>query len=213
MNKKIALTIVFFALAFAGVFFFSQESEKKEAAFVTKAPLPKIAEKIPAPEASKPDLEKAREVLRDESMPMGASSFTGPRALTEEELDKMDAQLEKFEKGWDDRVEKLFLKELDLQKVDFEDYKMMRKGFEDDRLEAFEEFHEKMAREKGPHYSYSPTEEMLQFEGKLKKEYLDTFRRRFGEDAFVKYYNALETYNSEMRQKMDPAMGILHIDF
>lgn len=213
MNKKVLLTIGFFALAFAGVFFFSQGSEEKEAAFITKAPLPKMPEPKSNPQTPSFDKKKAREVLRDEAMPMGATSFTGPRPLSEEELDKMDAQLDKFEKGWDDRVEKLFLTELNLQKVDFEDYKLMRKGYEEDRLEAFEEFHERMAKEKGLHYTYSPTEEMLQFEGKLKKEYLDTFRRRFGEDAFVKYFNALEAYNAKMRQEGDPDLGILSIDF
>lgn len=210
MNKKVYLTIGFFALALAGVFFFTQEAEKKEAAFVTKGKLP-----IAKDSGESPALSQVSEPEdgKDKNLPMGASSFSGPRPLTDKEMDDIDKQIEAYEKEWDKRVEKLFLEELGLEQVDLEDYHMMRKGYEEDRLEAFEEFHERMAKEKGPHYTYSPTEEMLQFEGKLKKEYLDTFRRRFGEDAFVKYFNSLEEYNSMMREKMDPKHGILSIDF
>lgn len=221
MNKKVLLTLIFFALAFAGVFFFTQDSDEKVAAF---APYRLKTKEVSNPEKErgkeevqksdqKFDLKKAREVLRDEKMPMGATSYTGPRPLTDKEMDDMDKQFDDFEKGWDESVERLFLKELNLEKVDFEDYKVMRKGYEEDRLEAFESFHQKMAQEKGLHYTYSPTEEMMEFEEKLRKEYLDTFRRRFGEEAYVKFYNALENYNSEMRKKMDPELGILHIDF
>jgi uncharacterized protein YnzC (UPF0291/DUF896 family) len=159
------------------------------------------------------DLSEARKALRDEALPIGAASFTGPRPLTEEEMDKMDKLFESYEEGWDKKMREVMINDLGLSEDDYGDYLKMRDGYEEDRLEAFEEFHKKMALEKGPHYNYSPTQEMMDFDGKLRKEYLDLYRKRFGESAFVKYYNALESFNTEIRKKADPNYGVLTIEF
>lgn len=159
------------------------------------------------------DKEKAREVMRDEGMPVGASSYTGPRPLTEKEMDKMDETFEAYEKGWDNKMKNLFIDELGLTQEDYGDYEKMRDGFEEDRLEAFEEFHKKMAMERGPHYSYSPTQEMIDFDSKLKREYLDFFRKRYGEEAYARYQNALDEYNTKIRSEADPKYGVLTIEF
>ncbi|GEM_PF-2908237 len=159
------------------------------------------------------DLSEAHKVLRDEALPMGATSFTGPRPLTEEEMDKMDELFESYEEGWDKKMREVMITDLGLSEDDYGDYLKMRDGYEEDRLETFEEFHKKMAIEKGPHYSYSPTQEMMDFDDKLRKEYLDLYRKRFGESAFVKYYNALDSYNTEIRKKSDPKYGVLTIEF
>lgn len=159
------------------------------------------------------DKEKAREVMRDEGMPVGASSYTGPRPLTEKEMDKMDEIFESYEKGWDQEMKSLMIGEIGLTEEDYGDYLKMRDGFEEDRLEAFEEFHKKMAMERGPHYSYSPTQEMIDFDKKLKDEYLDLFRKRYGEEAYARYQNALDKYNTKIRSEADPKFGVLTIEF
>lgn len=159
------------------------------------------------------DKEKAREVLRDESIPVGASSYTGPRPLTEKEMDKMDEVFESYEKGWDNEMKSLLLNQMGMTQEDYGDYLKMRSGYEEDRLEAFESFHKRMAQEKGPHYSYSPTQEMMEFENKLKKEYLDLFRKRYGEEAYARYQDALDRYNSKIRKEADPKIGVLNIEF
>lgn len=159
------------------------------------------------------DKEKAREVMRDEGMPVGASSYTGPRPLTEKEMDKMDEIFESYEKGWDQEMKSLMIGEIGLTEEDYGDYLKMRDGFEEDRLDAFEEFHKKMAMERGPHYSYSPTQEMIDFDKKLKDEYLDLFRKRYGEEAYARYQNALDKYNTKIRSEADPKFGVLTIEF
>lgn len=182
-----------------------------------KKDVPQIKEKSDEeeddPEWEGYDKEKAREVMRDEGMPVGASSFTGPRPLTEKEMDKMDEIFESYEKGWDAEMKTLMVSEIGLTEEDYGDYLKMRDGFEEDRLEAFEEFHKKMAMERGPHYSYSPTQEMIDFDKKLKDEYLDLFRKRYGEEAYARYMNTLDKYNSKIRSEADPKFGVLTIEF
>lgn len=159
------------------------------------------------------DKQKAREVLSDKGLPMGASSYTGPRPLSEEEMDKMDEVFEGYEKGWDKEMRGLMQGQLGLTEEDYSDYLKMRDGYEEDRLEAFESFHERMAQERGPHYSYSPTQEMIDFDKKLRQEYWDLFRNRYGEEAFARYMNALEKYNDKIRREADPNYGVINIEF
>jgi hypothetical protein len=151
--------------------------------------------------------------MRDEDMPVGASSYTGPRPLSEEEMNKMDEIFEGYEKGWDNEMRSVLVTQMGLSEEDYGDYLKMRDGYEEDRLEAFESFHEKMAEERGPHYSYSPTQEMIEFDQKLKREYLDLFHKRYGEEAFARYQDALDKYNSKIRSEADPNYGILTIEF
>ena len=159
------------------------------------------------------DKAKAREVLKDEGLPMGASSYTGPRPLSEEEMEKMDQVFESYEKGWDKKMRDLMQTQLGMSEEDYGDYLKMRDGYEEDRLEAFESFHERMAQERGPHYSYSPTQEMIDFDKKLRQEYLDLYRNRYGEEAFARYMDALEKYNDKIRREADPAYGVINIEF
>lgn len=195
------------------------KKELKTNAPKNNSPVTAVTKKQNDPEQSKPQgmteeqLKKAREVLKDEDFPMGASSYSGPRPLSEEEMDKMDEIFEGYEKGWDKEMRNLLQTELGLTEEDYGDYLKMRDGYEEDRLEAFESFHERMAEERGPHYSYSPTQEMVDFDKKLRGEYMDLFRHRYGEEAFARYMNALEKYNDKIRREADPNYGVINIEF
>lgn len=96
---------------------------------------------------------------------------------------------------------------------DFEDYQVMRDGFEEDRLEAFEKFHKDMAAKHGNSYRYSPTQEMKDYESKIKTDYQDLFRKRFGENTYSQYQNTLESFNDEARKTSDPELGVLYIEY
>ncbi len=135
------------------------------------------------------------------------------KTLSPEEIDEMDKRLTKYEEEWDERMKDLFIKDLGLSVTDYNDYTVMRDGFEEDRLEAFEEFHNEMARKHGNHYRYPPSLEMDDNDRKLKEDYLNLFRKRFGEEAYRQYINTLESYNDTIRRESDPDDGVLHIDF
>jgi len=150
---------------------------------------------------------------REASIPVGGGSVKRTRPLSSQELEEMDKSFEKMEEQWDKEMATFFISDMSLSQQDYGDYLKMREGFEEDRLEAFEDFHERMSAKYGDSYRYSPTLDMQDFEGKLKKEYLDLFRRRYGEEAYVLYLNRLESFNDNLRRKSNPDEGILFIEF
>src|SRR5690606_22083641 len=79
--------------------------------------------------------------------------------LTEEQMLKLEAHFEKVEKDWSDRMNQLFNKDLGLDPKVLQEYYKMREGYEQDKLDAFEDFHEEMIEKYGENYSYRPSEE------------------------------------------------------
>lgn len=213
MKKIIAGLSLFLILALGVVYFFSQrppeiliESDISLALDKEEKPNPKETEPLTKVEASKETPKKMD--------PVSSRSKTSfPEALSEEEVEELDELLAHYEEEWDKDTRNFFLNELKLSEEDYEDYLMMRDGFEEDRVEAFQEFHNRMASEKGSSYSYSPTAEMVENEERIRGEYLKLFKERYGEEAFVKYSNLLEGYNDRIRREADPKHGVLRIDF
>ncbi len=62
--------------------------------------------------------------------------------LTEDQMIKLEAYFEKVEKDWSDKMNQLFVRELGLEAKVLQEYWKMREGYEQDKLDAFEEFHE-----------------------------------------------------------------------
>jgi hypothetical protein len=202
----VCLTIIAIGLLFFGM----GESDE---IYVTSTDEP-----ITQEEAKKPIKETDLEI-KEESQPTSASireEYKNPalkRVLSDKELKELDDNVDRLEKKWDQRLRDLFLKKLQLSMQDFEDYQVMRDGFEEDRLEAFEKFHKDMAAKHGNSYRYSPTQEMKDYESKIKTDYQDLFRKRFGENTYSQYKNTLESFNDEARKTSDPELGVLYIEY
>lgn len=195
-----------------GLFFFGSADEE-----VTKERPPDLPAKKVAKRPVHHDPEKLKP--RAAQSPTSASirkEFENPalkKDLTDKQIQQLDANVEKLEKRWDSRLKNLFLNKMSLSLQDFADYQVMRDGFEDDRLEAFERFHKEMAQKHGNSYRYSPTLEMKEYEQKIKTEYRDLFRKRFGEENYARYMGELESFNDQARKEADPALGVLYIEY
>ncbi len=213
MKKIVAALSLILILTLGVVYFFSQQPP--EILVESDISLPLDKEEKPTAKNKEP-LVKAEDSkgAPKKAAPVSSSPKSSfPEALSEEEVEELDELLAHYEEEWDKDTKNLFLNELKLSEEDYEDYLMMRDGFEEDRVEAFQEFHNRMAQEKGSSYSYSPTAEMVENEERIRGEYLKLFKERYGEEAFVKYSNLLEGYNDRIRREADPKHGVLRIDF
>ncbi|MEC7277852.1 MAG: hypothetical protein VXV96_16130 [Bdellovibrionota bacterium] len=213
MKKIVAGLSVFFILALGVVYFFSQRPP--EILIESDISLALDKEEKPNPKGTEPStkVEVSKETPKKMDPVSSRPKTSFPEALSEEEVEELDELLAHYEEEWDKDTRNFFLNELKLSEEDYEDYLMMRDGFEEDRVEAFQEFHNRMASEKGSSYSYSPTAEMVENEERIRGEYLKLFKERYGEEAFVKYSNLLEGYNDRIRREADPKHGVLRIDF
>lgn len=133
--------------------------------------------------------------------------------LTEEEMEELEEYFEKIEEEWGEMLQNLFKSELALSKETIEQYEDLREGFEEEKLAAFQEYHEQMVAKHGENYAYRPSEDEKIFEKKVLDEYYDRLRKVLGDDSYSRYTEVRERFNERIKSEQDPAKGILVIDF
>lgn len=133
--------------------------------------------------------------------------------LTEEEMEELEEYFEKIEDEWGQTLEQLFKQELQLPKEIIGQYEDLREGFEEEKLAAFQEYHEQMVAKHGDNYAYRPSEDEKIFEKKVLDEYYDRLRKILGDEAYARYTEVRERFNERIKAEQDPAKGILVIDF
>ena len=155
---------------------------------------------------SKPDSKGSLAKLDSEEAPPNIP-------LTEEEMEELEEYFEKIEEDWGETLEQLFKQELQLTKETIEQYDDLREGFEEEKLAAFQEYHEQMVAKHGDNYAYRPSLDEKIFEKKVLDEYYDRLRKILGDDAYSRYSEVRERFNERIKSEQDPSKGILIIDF
>ncbi len=176
-------------------------------------------------EETKQALEEAKQALGDVPKITATATPAEPEAtgtpeyeeegmvLTEEQMIKLETHFEKVEKDWSDRINQLMGRELGLAPKVIEEYWKMRKGYEQDKLDAFEDFHEEMIEKYGENYSYRPSEEEQMFSAKVRERYDQALVKLIGQDAYVRYLEVRDQFNRELSEVDDKDLGFIKVDF
>lgn len=182
-----------------------------------------IKEDISITESDKEKVQEAAAALDDNSVPMAPKTSESTQTeqampeegmvLTEEQMLKLEQHFEKVEKDWSDRMNQLFVKELGLEPKALEEYYKMREGYEQDKLDAFEDFHEEMIEKYGENYSYKPSEEEKLFTEKVRERYDQALIKLIGEEAYQRYLETRDQFNRELAEIEDKDLGFIKIDF
>lgn len=135
------------------------------------------------------------------------------KELSDEDLKKIDEQFEKVEKEWATEVEQLFVGELGLNSLAFEQYKALREAYDEDKYEAERDFHDFMRKKYGEKYSYNPTETQEIYENRIQEKYESQLKKILGEKSFIRYLEVREKFNQQIMEEQDPKDGVMLIDF
>ena len=129
----------------------------------------------------------------------GSGNPQNEKSLNEEDADKMTAYFEATEKSWNERMEHLIIDELHLPTKTLKEYKVLREGFDRDKMEAFEDFHKYMRDKHGDNYSYNPTKDEEQFANKVKDQYDSKLRQLFGQEHYLQYREVRDEFNKKLK--------------
>ncbi|MBH47345.1 MAG: hypothetical protein CME71_04150 [Halobacteriovorax sp.] len=133
--------------------------------------------------------------------------------LSEDQMIKLEAYFEKVEKDWSDRMNQLFVRELGLEAKVLQEYWKMRDGYEQDKLDAFEDFHEEMIEKYGESYTYKPSEEEQLFAAKVREKYDEALLKLVGQDNYMKIVEVRDQFNRELSEVDDKELGFIKVDF
>ncbi|MBI2520395.1 MAG: hypothetical protein HYV97_08250 [Bdellovibrio sp.] len=142
----------------------------------------------------------------------GSGNPQNEKSLNEEDADKMTAYFEATEKAWNDRMDHFITDELHLPIKVLKEYKVLREGFDRDKMEAFEDFHKYMRDKHGDNYSYNPTKDEEQFANKVKDQYDSKLRQLFGQEHYLEYREVRDQFNKKLKAEQNPEIGVYYID-
>ena len=196
MFKKLFILSTLVCLLIGGIAVYRQFSSSKE----DSQSLGKLKSSSPQKETT-----QTSEIKLNES---SLETDSSPRVLSVGEIKKIDDRINEMESKWKAAIEEVFIKEMKLTQEDFKEYLMMREGYEEDRYEAYEDYHRENLKEKG-HYPITNEDDANQ---KITQEYHTLFKNHFGEESFARYVKRLDEFNSELRRNGQDK-EILTIDF
>lgn len=142
-----------------------------------------------------------------------AEGSIGEKTLTEEEMEELDEYFDQVEEEWESKVKDLFINQMGMTQEDVDDYYKMKEGYEEDKVEIYQEFHEEMVAKHGDSYQFKPSEEMSSFEKKLREDYQNAFRKRIGEENYKLYLETIDSFNERVRREQKPEYPALHLEF
>ena len=135
-----------------------------------------------------------------------------PIEVFDPEIEEFEEYFEAVEKNWIIQIESLFIGEFSLTEDKIENYLDIREGYEEEKMIAFQEFHEYMIQKHGENYTFTPTPDMEQFENKVVQTYKEKMEQFLGENNYVRYKEVLEEYNNRLRREQDPDKGVILIE-
>ena len=182
MSKKIILTALLLTSALVLLYLLLRSESNVEE-------IPPIQKEQVRSDSFTEELEKETSQLEDASKEK--SDF-------EIEMEAEDAYLQEIEQKWKERVKTIFIKNLNLSVEDFAEYEVMREGYEEDRFEAYEKFHEEKRLQGVGKYPITVENDV---NDPIVEEYRELFKNRFGEDALILYSETLVEFNKRIREE------------
>lgn len=118
----------------------------------------------------------------------------------EQGLDRFEAIFKGIEKQWSKEIVDLFLGELELDQSHLDKYFRLKEEYENDRLEMFESYHEKMIAEHGDDYVFHLTDQDTTPELQdLNINYRDKLREVIGDDNYTRYLQLKDSFNEKIK--------------
>lgn len=133
------------------------------------------------------------------------------RPLTEEEMDQLESYYERTEKEWDQKVANIF-SQFALPKEAFAEYEKLRESYEEAKMDAFQEFQNKMIEKYGENYEYNPSDEQEGFDQKVNEKYQAQLKKLIGEQNYPKYSEMRDQFNERIGREQNPELGKMSMD-
>lgn len=215
--KKPILIVVILAVLGGVVFYFTRTNDKPQGLVEGEWDLANQDKQVTSREKSdlkKPESAGTRtgDTQAEPVNPFLPGQKLDPASLTEEEIEELEEYFDKVEMGWANKMKELLVDELKLGDDALEDYGMIRENYEEEKMIAYQEFHEFMVQKYGENYAYNPTEEMEVFENKVQDIYLEKLRKQLGDENYSRYLEVKDSYNDQLRREQDPKKGVVLIE-
>lgn len=130
-----------------------------------------------------------------------------------QDFDALEALFDEVEQEWQSDMERLIRQDLGLSEEVLERYYELRDDYDEAKLMAFEDYHQKMIDQHGEDYAFNPSVQMEDFDNNVLPQYIEQLEKLIGQDGVRKYIQMKDEFNQRIRKKGHPGAALILIDF
>lgn len=215
---KVAMVLSFLGLAVLGGYLFYSSKEESmslsnESEFSSggeRTQVEQMDQAVPSQQILSPnDYEKLSP--SQELIPVGEGEEDN--VLSSEDLEQLEEIFEEAENRWSQGVESIFVQQYGLPQEVYQQYQKMRDEYDEAKLLAFEEYHERMLKQHGPDYEIKPSDMLEAFSSPVEEIYSERLRALVGDEAYKGYLSFKDQFNEDLRAGAESRLGLFLIDF
>ena len=220
MSKKLKVMSLVLSVLFLVAFFFWKDSS--EEGFSEKNQVQQEEIQIPVNEI-KVESHAREEQLSEEALNDFEPNFGDDiREVTQEEgqsdpsfqdFDALEQLFEEVEQEWRSSMERLVRQDLGLKEEVLGRYYELRDDYDEAKLMAFEDYHQKMIDQHGDDYAFNPSLQMENFDNDILPRYQEELEKLIGREGVRKYIQMKDEFNQKIRKKGHPGAALILIDF
>lgn len=180
MQKRIIIILILIIASVAVWFFFSKRIEPGS----ELQPEENIVSEVKDQTSPTVILKEDKSVVSTKK----TSSLENPQDKNFDEYDKND-------KIWLGKVQNV------LSRNEFEFYQGLRSNNEEEKMQAYQEFHDYLRQKHGDNFSYNISEDQSIREKQINAKYTQEFLKKIGPDKFKLYLNMRDQFNEEQQRK------------
>ncbi|MBL6990552.1 MAG: hypothetical protein ISR65_12275 [Bacteriovoracaceae bacterium] len=224
-KKIILLTVVTLIIAFLFRWLTSghdrpYDGEQVDAAQLVKKSK-KVKKRLPRPRIRRTrqvedEDEDAREKKKKQKLAKSKKKKVSDEAEvlkgTEEGFEEFDDYFDQVETKWIRSAKQFLQKDLKLDNSTWKEYQRIRESYQEDKIDAYQEFHEYMQEKHGDSYAYDPEDPEEFFGREMRQGYLERIRGLFGEENYSRYVDLKEQYNNSIQDEWGDEYGAVTID-
>lgn len=138
---------------------------------------------------------------------------TEMKELSFQDIDEIEETFEQVEDSWSQTMKDFFLTELGLGVEAYNRYQDLRDEYDVAKLQAYEDYHERMIELHGSDYAYQASQQIEEFENTVLPEFYNKLEAELGLDALRRYIQIKDEFNDNLRQSLPPGPGQILVDF
>lgn len=215
MNRNLKIMALVLCTSFLVILFFWQKNSQED--FLESGVATKTS---PQETLKKTEIESH---ARDSELPEAVQKDFGPDLSDEakeeesvpnsQDFDALETLFEEVEQEWHSKMERLIRQDLGLSDEAVERYHELRDDYDEAKLMAFEDYHQKMIDQHGEDYAFNPSVQMEDFDNNVLPQYLKQLEKLIGQEGVRKYTQMKDEFNQEIREEGHPGAALILIDF
>ena len=136
------------------------------------------------------------------------------KVIIQDSFDQLSQEILTIESDWSTLTKDLFENQLGLDKSSYENYIKLKEGFEEDKYEVYQNYHDDMIKKYGDNYTFNPSsEEISEMEDAIREQYFKFLEKEIGESNFNTYLETLSSFNDEIQKDHNKRGPLIIIDF